>query len=223
LGSSPISLVFPNHGGSGVPPDVGKDAGIPRQRRSDAIVEAPDRHPRTSEIVQVSEGGDASLGPTEVERSGLSRDRGPAAAGARFQRIVGRIIAIVDGDSAGARLNLERPVEKIRPEGRMMTPHHPHGLRAEHAHGLPDREEVAVNRQLAPHVDRHRTEPARQPNEAALGLRLPRDEGRLAVKAVKDAIEFAGIAAVRKQERPAAAIPPQPGLLVRRRVGVRGA
>ena len=158
----------------------------------------------------------------EIEGAGLAFHRWPTARHARTQWIGRRIIGVIDRDHAASGGDLERTVQQIRPEGRVMPPHHVDGRAAPHANRLRNDEAVVLETEHALHLHRDGVESPRQAKLAGAGLPAPRRDRGLAMEAVEHAVNRAGIAAVRKEQRPAAGVARQPFDLVARREAGNG-
>ena len=198
-------------------PGAGKAAPVPRQLRGNGIVHPADGQPGRVEVMQIGQRRHLLRRMAKIEGTGLPLDQGPASRRAGTQRIGLRIVSVVDRDRAAPGRDLERAIEEIRPEGRMMPPHHVDGLCALHAKRFRDDKRVTFHGEHALHLHRHGVKSPRQPKTAGAGLPAPRADRGLAMEAVEHAVNRAGIAAVRKQQRPAAGVARQPLRLVARR------
>ena len=197
-------------------PGAGKSAAIPRELNRDGIVRSANGQPGFIKIMKIGQRRHHWRRTTEIEGTGLARDHRPPARGARTQRICHRIETTVHRDCASAGSDLETPLQQIRAEGRVMTPHHVYGSRAHHAQFLGNQDAVAVNRDDPLHLHRHGEEASREAKGAGTCFTCPGSDRRFAMKAMEYAVDGAGITAIGKQQRPATSIARQPlGLVMR--------
>ena len=166
--------------------------------------------------MQIGHCRDHPAGMAQIGSACLARKLGPCPSGAWQQGIRGGIVDIVGGYPPGAGGDLDRPGQKVRAEGRMMSPHDLDRRGSRHQQTLADDQKVAVDAELAPHGHRHTEEVSAEHSRTANHLHIPGRYRGLAMEAVESAVEGAGIAAIGKQQRPAAAIAREPMVLVAR-------